>query len=87
MYRRDPNKSGGGTQLLLAPPTVHMVQSIFLFAVAVDTFDGYNLRHHGDFLFSTFNPLKESKLEQNLREKIVQFFKLLAWFEGVQGGN
>ena len=41
-YRRDPNKSGGGTQLLHAPPTAHMVQSIFSFAVAVDTLRGYN---------------------------------------------
>ena len=68
-YRRDPNKSGGGTQLLHAPPTAHMVQSIFSFAVAVDTLGRYNWRHHGDFSISTFNPLKGPNLDQNLRKK------------------
>ena len=86
-YRRDPNKSGGGTQLLQAPPTAHMVQSIFSFAVAVDTLGGYNWRHRGDFSISTFNPLKGPNLDQNLRKKIIQFSKLLEWFGGVQGGN
>ena len=86
-YRRDPNKSGGGTQLLHAPPTAHMVQSIFSFAVAVDTLGGYNWRHRGDFSISTFNPLKGPNLDQNLRKKIIQFSELLEWFGGVQGGN
>ena len=48
-YRRDPNKSGGGTQLLHAPPTAHMVHSISSLAVAVDTLGGYNWRHRGVF--------------------------------------
>ena len=86
-YRRDPNKSGGGTQLLHAPPTAHMVRSIFSFAVAVDTLGGYNWRHRGDFSISTFNPLKGPNLDQNLRNKIIQFSELLEWFGGVQGGN
>ena len=62
-YRRDPNKSGGGTQLLHAPPTAQMVQSIFSFAVAVDTLGQYNWRHYGDFSISTFNPLKGPNLD------------------------
>ena len=63
IYRRDPNKSGGGTQLLHAPPTAHMIQSIFLFAVAVYTLGGYNWRHRGDFSISTFNPFKGPNLD------------------------
>ena len=42
IYRRDRNKSGGGTRLLHAPPTAHMIYSIASFAVAVDTLGGYN---------------------------------------------
>ena len=72
-YRRDPNKSGGGTQLLHAPPTAHMVQSIFSFAVAVDTLGGYNWRHRGDFSISTYNPPNRPILYQNLREKKNRF--------------
>ena len=37
IYRRDRNKSGGGTRLLHAPPTAHMVQSNSIIAVAIDT--------------------------------------------------
>ena len=55
-YRRDPDKSGG-TQLLHAPPTAHMVYSISSIIVAVDTLGGYNWRHRCDFPISTFNPL------------------------------
>ena len=73
--------------MLHAPPTAHMVQSIFSFAVAVDTLGGYNWRHHGDFSISTFNPLKGPNLDQNLRKKTIQFSELLEWFGGVQGGN
>ena len=59
------------------------MHSISSFALAVDTLGGYNWRHRGDFPISTFNPI----LYQNLREKIIQFFGLLGWSEGVQGGN
>ena len=62
-YRRNPNKSEGGTQLLHAPPTAHMVHSISSFAVAVDTLGGYNWRHRGDFSISTFKPLKGPNLD------------------------
>ena len=68
--------------MLHAPPTAHMVQSIFSFAVAVDTLGGYNWRHRGDFSISTFNPLKGPNLDQNLRKKIIQFSELLEWFGG-----
>ena len=57
VYRQDPNKSGGGTQLLHAPSTAHMVHSISSLAVAFDSSGGYNWRHRGDFLIFTFNPL------------------------------
>ena len=86
-YRRDPNKSGGGTQLLHAPPTAHMVHSISSLAVAVDTLGRYNWRHRGDFSISTFNPPKGANLYQNLRKKNIRFFGLWGWFGGVQGGN
>ena len=65
IYRRDPNKSGGGTQLLHAPPTVHMVHSISSLAVAVDTLGGYNWRHRGNFSISTLNPPNHSKSSEN----------------------
>ena len=59
--------------MLHAPPTAHMVQSIFSFAVAVDTLGGYNWRHRGDFSISTFNPLKGPNLDQNLKKKLFNF--------------
>ena len=61
--------------MLHAPPTAHMVQSIFLFAVAVDTLGGYNWRHRGDFSISTFNPLKGPSLDQNLRRKKYSIYR------------
>ena len=76
-YRRDPTKSGGGTQLLHAPPTAHMVHSISSLAVAVDTIGGYNWRHCGDFSVSIFNPPNRPILYQNLRKKIIRFFWLV----------
>ena len=83
IYKRDPNKSGGGTQLLHALPTAHMVHSISSLTVAVDTLGGYNWRHHGDFSISTFNPLKGPNLDQNLRKKIIQFF--FGFWGGLKG--
>ena len=69
MYRQEPNKSEGGTHLLHAPPTAHMVHSIFSLAVTVDTLGGYHWRHRGDFSISTFNPPNGPNFHQNLREK------------------
>ena len=90
IYRRDPNKSGGGTlsvTTVSCPPTAHMVQSISTLAVAVDTLGGYKWRHRGDFSISTFNPPKRANLYENLRKKIIRFFELWGWFGGVQDGN
>ena len=69
--------------MLHAPPTAHMVQSIFSFAVAVDTLGGYNWRHRGDFSISTFNPLNGPILCQNLRKKLFNFLALgVLWGSG-----
>ena len=73
--------------MLHAPPTAHMVQSIPTLAVAVDTLGEYKWRHRGDFSISTLNPLNGPVLCQNLKKKIILFFWLLGWFEGVQGEN
>ena len=54
-YRRDPNKSGGGTQLLHDPPTAHMVHSIKSLAVVDDTLGGYNWHHRPPWRFFNFH--------------------------------
>ena len=51
-YRREPNKSGGGTQSFSIPPSAYVVQENFLVAVADYNLGGYNRRHHDDFWIS-----------------------------------
>ena len=77
-YRRDPNKSEGGTQLLHAPPTAHIVYSISSLAVAVDTL--------GDTIGATlaiyqFSPLTPQRLNfiSKFEKKSYSFF----WALGV----
>ena len=73
--------------MVTCPPTAYMVHSISSLAVAVDTLGEYNWRHRGDFSISTFITPNRPLLGQNLRKNFFQFFGLLCWFGGVQGGN
>ena len=66
-YRRDPNKSGGGTQIVASPPTAYIAQANFSLALAEYILGEYNWRHRGDFSISTSNPLNGPILYQNLR--------------------
>ena len=55
-----------GPKVLHAPPTAHIVQSIPILAVAVDTLGEYIWRHSGDFSISTLNPFKPPKKPKKL---------------------
>ena len=71
-----------GPNCYMPPPTAHMVQSIFSFAVAVDTLGGYNWRHRGDFSISTFNPLKDQFYTKIWEKKL---FNFLGFWGGLKG--
>ena len=76
-----------GPEVLHAPPTAHMVQSISTIAVAVDTLGENKWRHHGDFSISTLNPPKPLQKLGKLNNFFSQILIQIWPFEGVKGGN